>query len=287
MTSAPAIANDALSVSPAPATSVYVNVSPASTSVVERAPTVVPTAAFSAIVEEPSATSVGASFASVTVIVNCFSVFRPPESVDRTRMLYEFLVSKSKTAAVFTSAPAIANAPLSALPAPATSVYVNVSPASTSVVESAPTVVPAAEFSATVAKPSAMSVGASFSSVTVIVNCFSVLSAPESVDLTLMLYELFVSKSKTAVVLTFAPAITNDALSVSPAPATSVYVKASPASTSVVDRAPTVVPAAEFSGTASEPNPMSVGASFSSVTVIVNALSKNSAPESVVLTLML
>ena len=63
------------------------------------------------------------------VIVNCFSKKRlpTPESVERTRMLYEFLVSKSKEAALFSVLPLMVKEALSVLPAPATSVYVNVS----------------------------------------------------------------------------------------------------------------------------------------------------------------
>ena len=60
MTSAPAIANDPLSVSPAPATSVYVKVSPGrSGSLLESEPTVVPATIFSGSVVELSATSTG------------------------------------------------------------------------------------------------------------------------------------------------------------------------------------------------------------------------------------
>ena len=60
----------------------------------------------------------------------------------------------------------------------------NVLPASGSVVESAPTVVPEAWFSATLAAESAMSVGVSLTLVTVIVKTFSKSSAPWSVERT-------------------------------------------------------------------------------------------------------
>ena len=56
-----------------------------------------------------------------------------------------------------------------------------VSPASTSVVASVPTVVPAAWFSGTVLVDRAMSVGPSLTLLTVIVNTFSNVSGPLSV----------------------------------------------------------------------------------------------------------
>ena len=96
----------------------------------------------------------------VTLIANTFSMPRPPESVVRTRMLYEAFVSKSKTAFDRRLLPAIANDALSPEPAPATRLYVNVSPASGSVVDKAPIAVPTGEFSAMVLLDKAMSVGA-------------------------------------------------------------------------------------------------------------------------------
>ena len=51
------------------------------------------------------------------------------------------------------------NEPLSSSPAPATKAYVNVSPASGSVVESVPTAVPIGSFSLTLDFDKAMSVG--------------------------------------------------------------------------------------------------------------------------------
>ena len=83
------------------------------------------------------------------------------------------MVSKSNTAAVTRLAPEIAKLALSVLPVPETNVYVKVSPASTSVELSAPTVVPEDAFSATADTLKATAVGASLTFVTVIVNAFS------------------------------------------------------------------------------------------------------------------
>ena len=58
------------------------------------------------------------------------------------------------------------------------------SAASTSVEESVPTVVPIDAFSATVVAESAMSAGPSLTLVMAIVNCFSKVSPPRSVDRT-------------------------------------------------------------------------------------------------------
>ncbi len=80
------IVNEPLSVSPAPATSANEWVSPASGSVADSAPTVVPTAWFSGTLELESPMSVGASLVGVVVIVNAFSKKRVVLSVDRTRM---------------------------------------------------------------------------------------------------------------------------------------------------------------------------------------------------------
>ena len=95
------------------------------------------------------------------------------------------------------------------------------SPVSTSVVASVPTVVPLAAFSATVLPESEMSVGASLTFVTVIKKDFSVNRPLASVERTRTVQPLFVSKSKEAAVLSTLPSIAKNALSVSPAPTTS------------------------------------------------------------------
>ena len=79
------------------------------------------------------------------------------------------------------------NAALSMNPAPATKVYVNVLPASESVVLSVPITVLAATFSVTVVALNAIAIGASLTLVTVMVNAFSKLKPPWSVVLTLRL----------------------------------------------------------------------------------------------------
>jgi hypothetical protein len=84
--SSPLIWKAALSSSPVPATNEKVWVAPVSGSVAVRSPTAVPTGWFSATVDGESARSVGASLASVIVIVNCSSTKRPPASVVRTRI---------------------------------------------------------------------------------------------------------------------------------------------------------------------------------------------------------
>ena len=75
----------ALSVSPVPETREYVNVLPASGSLVESVPTVAFAPAFSGIEVEERLMLVGASFTSVTLMVKTFSVEGPPWSVERTR----------------------------------------------------------------------------------------------------------------------------------------------------------------------------------------------------------
>ena len=77
--------NAALSTSPVPATSVYVKVFAASTSVVLRAPTAALGPAFSEMLEADNTISVGASLTFVTLITNDFSVNNPTGSVDRIR----------------------------------------------------------------------------------------------------------------------------------------------------------------------------------------------------------
>ena len=83
----PVMVKLALSVSPVPFTNVYVCVSPASASVPAKVPTVVPDAAFSSTLAFDKASAVGASFTSVTLIVNTFSNVKPPASVTRTLTL--------------------------------------------------------------------------------------------------------------------------------------------------------------------------------------------------------
>ncbi len=73
------------------------------------------------------------------------------------------------------------NDPLSVDPVPATRLKLCVLAASGSVAESVPTVVPDAWFSATLVLDSPMSVGASLTLLTVIVNTFSNVSEPLSV----------------------------------------------------------------------------------------------------------
>ena len=60
--------------------------SPASGSVVDSVPTAVATAWFSDTLALDSATSVGASFTLLTVIVSTFSTVSAPASVARTRI---------------------------------------------------------------------------------------------------------------------------------------------------------------------------------------------------------
>ncbi|MCE2726418.1 MAG: hypothetical protein LW698_06525 [Planctomycetaceae bacterium] len=84
-------------------------------------PTVVPLAAFSAMVLPESVTPVGASFTFVTVITKTLSVNRPLASVERTRTVQSLFVSKSKEAAVLSTLPSIAKNALSVSPAPTTS----------------------------------------------------------------------------------------------------------------------------------------------------------------------
>ena len=71
-------------VSPTPLTNVYVNVFPASGSVVDNVPTVVPVATFSSIDELDNDMFVGVSLTLVTLIVNDSSLYKPPWSVDLT-----------------------------------------------------------------------------------------------------------------------------------------------------------------------------------------------------------
>ena len=83
--------------------------------------------------------------------------------------------------------PVMVKLALSVEPVPLTNVYVCVSPASISVLLSVPTVVPEALFSATLLALSAISVGASFTFVTLMVNAFSNVKPPASVTRTLTL----------------------------------------------------------------------------------------------------
>ncbi len=90
----------------------------------------------------------------------------PSRSVARTRTEYRFLVSKSNTRAVRSWDPMIVNDPLSPLPAPVTRRNVCRSPASGSVADRAPTLVPTGRFSATRAGVSEIPVGGSFCTTT-------------------------------------------------------------------------------------------------------------------------
>ena len=69
-----------------------------------------------------------------------------------------------------------------------------------------------------------------------------------------------------------------------PVPLTSVYTKESPASGSVVDKLPTVVPLAALSATELALNAIAVGVSFALVTVIAKADSTNNPAASVLRT---
>ncbi len=111
--------------------------------------------------------SVGASLVLLTEMVNVSSVNKPPESVVRTRIEYEALVSKSKIAAERSSPATMEKLALSVSPAPLASVYVNESPTSTSVLLKVPTAVPLAAFSLIELLLSAKAVGASLTLVTV------------------------------------------------------------------------------------------------------------------------
>ena len=64
----------------------------------------------------------GGSLVCVTVIVKTVSVYRPSESVERTRMLYEFSISASNTTAVSSVLPTIVKEALPVLPVPLTRV---------------------------------------------------------------------------------------------------------------------------------------------------------------------
>ena len=82
----PTIWKLALSVEPAPVTKAKEKVLPASGSMAVNAPTVAPSELFSATNEDEIASAVGASFTSITAIVNTCSVDNPPWSVALTRM---------------------------------------------------------------------------------------------------------------------------------------------------------------------------------------------------------
>ena len=82
----PLIVNEPLSTEPVPATRLKLALSPASGSVADSVPTVVPDGWFSATLDFESAMSVGASFTFVTLTVNAFSNTSPPPSVTRTRI---------------------------------------------------------------------------------------------------------------------------------------------------------------------------------------------------------
>src|SRR5580765_6523143 len=82
------------------ASSVYVNVSPASGSPNgDRLPTGLPLGLFSSMLLLLSEMSVGGSLTFVIETVNCLSKWSEPLSVVRTQTVYELFVSKSKPAA--------------------------------------------------------------------------------------------------------------------------------------------------------------------------------------------
>ena len=83
--SVPSIFKAALSSSPVPDTNVYVKVSPASTSVVDKIPKVPLAPEFSSRVGLLRSMSVGASFTLLMVKTNTSSTHRPPASVERMR----------------------------------------------------------------------------------------------------------------------------------------------------------------------------------------------------------
>ena len=117
-----------------------------------------PTATFSSIAGVVLAkdTAVGASFTSLTSIVNVSSWVLLAESVTRTVTACEVPASKSSAPLTTMSFPLIANRP----PALLSRVNVAVSPGS--VAESEPTTVPLALFSAIVVPDNPISVGAGF-----------------------------------------------------------------------------------------------------------------------------
>ena len=85
-------------------------------------PTTVPDGRYSPTEAAERLISVGDSFTLVILIVNVFSVHRPPWSVERIRIDALFCASKLKTDAVVSVPPTIANRALSVLPEPLTSV---------------------------------------------------------------------------------------------------------------------------------------------------------------------
>ncbi len=119
----------------------------------------------------------------VTVTVKTFSKVVVAASVVRTQILYEEIFSKLKEFVALSVDPKMLNA---ALPEctplhPETSEYVAVSPASTSVVLSVPTIALEPAFSAIEFTLREMSVGVSLTFVTVIVNVLSKVEFPASV----------------------------------------------------------------------------------------------------------
>ena len=108
---------------------------------------------------------------------------------------------------------------------------------------------------------SEIAVGASFTSVRLIVNARSVERPPASVERTRIEYKLRSSKSKAAAVLSVKPSIKKAALSLSPVPEASEYVNVSlmSMSMSVVERVPTAVPMGVFSGISADETAILVG----------------------------
>ena len=141
-----------------------------------------------------------------------------------------------------------------------------------------PTAVPADWFSETVVEVSATSVGPSLMFVTVIVNAFSVQSPPWSLERTRTKYLLLASKLKDEPARNWPPLIVNDALSVEPVPATSVYVNVFPESGSVVVSVPTAAPMELFSAIDDADSAISVGPSLTFVTDIVTTFSNQRPP---------
>ncbi len=155
--------------------------------------------------------STGASFTPVRLTVTVALPVRLPESVTWTVRLNEGVVSKSslvESATVMTPALLMAKAP-ELLPAVMENALV--SPASTSFVSTVPTVTAFAVFSAILKVCGAM-VGASLTSVRLIVTVLLAVRLPSSVTVTVRLKEGVVSKLSlvvSATVMTPAPLMAN------------------------------------------------------------------------------
>ena len=143
--------------------------------------------------------------------------------------------------------------------------YVTVSPTSGSVDDNTPIVVPIGTFSDIDDALNSISVGGSFTSVTLIVNVPSYVKPPASVVLTLIVYEDLASKSNITAFFNIPP-LDNVKLLLSGKDILSikVYVNVSPASTSNVVNVPIVVPITVFSCCESLSIVKPYGASFTS-----------------------